>query len=106
MLSSSPSRRGIGRQPGPVIACIGSSKQQTGADLTFHRQRVVLISRQVIPVGCDPGRTPAIGHAGAYAWRKLDRRLGEASVPIESGREAIGDVRNGWVGGEAEFGRA
>src|SRR6266853_6889618 len=30
----------------------------------------------------------------------------ETRVPIEGWREAIGDIRDSWVGGEAQFGRA
>ena len=72
----------------------------------FQGRREVLVSRQSVAVACDPCRTLAVGNARIDGRRKLDRRTREASVPIEGGGVAIGEIRNRWVRGESEVTRA
>ncbi len=50
-----------------------------------------------------PSPLAMVGSMSGGAWITVD---GEASIPIESGRVTVAEIRNGWVGGETEIGRA
>src|SRR4029077_6737798 len=96
-------RRGIGRQPRPVIADVRSANRHARAELVLHRQREVLVARQILAVLCYPRRPLSVADRRIDAGRKFDHRRWESSIPVKRRGESIREVWNGWIRGESQL---